>query len=72
MFTTAELFVARLTPMEKITLRAAQTEDRLHWLFDTMHRYEFDLPPDEAYETFKQAVKILHVDFAAASITKGF
>lgn len=72
MFTTADLFVARLTPIEKITLRMASTEDRLHWLFHSMHRYEFALSADEAYETFKQAVKILHADFAKASLTTGF
>lgn len=72
MFTTADVFVGRLTPIEKITLRGASTEDRLHWLFHAMHRYEFALPEDQAYETFKQAIKILHEDFAVASLTTGF
>jgi hypothetical protein len=71
MFTTAAAFVDRLSAIEKITIRAANTEDRLDWLFNVMHRYEFALPADEARQTFNSAVKILHDDFVAASLTTG-
>lgn len=71
MFTTATAFVERLSSIEKITIRAACTEERLDWLFSVMHRYEFALPADEARREFNAAVKILREDFAAASLTPG-
>ncbi len=72
MFKSAEIFVGRLSEVEKIRLRASATEDRTRWLFDTVHRYEFDLPEDAAWAEFKAALQLVQEKFKADSRQLGF
>ena len=72
MFKTAEAFVARLNEVEKSTIREAKTNERLDWIFQNKHKYEFLLSPTKALNTFLEAVALINAHYATASQYNGF
>lgn len=71
MFKTAEHFVARLTEVEKMSIRRAN-EDQMHWLFYNMHQHEFDLDSPESLLTFLSTKSIIDQNFADISAQPHF
>lgn len=67
MFKTADLFVARLTEIEKIRIRAVKTIDELEHVFQTKHSFEFDLPLENARIEFMKAVDAIRAQFTVGS-----
>lgn len=67
MYKTVELFVARLTEVEKIIIRHATSEDRMNYLFYANHAFEIDLKPEAGLKLFYKAREILMADFIKAS-----
>jgi len=72
MFTSAAPFFARLTEVEKCTIRGAQTIDRLNYLFDVKHRFEFDLKVAEARKAFIETVDLIRDEFTSKGHETGF
>lgn len=72
MYKTADLFVARLTEVEKIRIRAVNTIDELEHMFQTKHSFEFDLSLEKARVEFLKAVDIIRAAFTRQSAETEF
>lgn len=71
MFTTPEALIARLTPVEKIKIRAAST-DALDWMYRAMHQYEIALDETAGLAMMQQVQQQLCATFAIDSARPGF
>lgn len=72
MFTEATTFARRLSEVEKITVRAADTEDRISHLFSVVHRHEINLDDTAGRAMFVEAKRFLDTQFATESANTGF
>ena len=72
MFTSSAPFFARLSEVEKCAIRGAQTQERLEYLFDVKHRFEFDLSATEAHAVFIDAVNLVRDEYTSKGTETGF
>lgn len=71
MYTTIDGLANRLSEVEKIKIRGANSAS-LEWLFYNIFQYEIDLPTDQALEMFKKVQVNLIEKFTENSKTTGF
>lgn len=60
MFNTAELFVSRLTEVEKLELRNA-SEDKIDWLYYNMYRHELVGSIPEGLKMVRDALVLINI-----------
>ena len=72
MFTSGKAFFGRLTEVEKMRVRAAQTPDRLAYIFDAHHRYEFGGTLLAAQKAFMEAVNLVREEFTSKGTEEAF
>lgn len=72
MFTTAAALVSRLSESEKIAIRMAATEDRVHYLFFKMHRHEIRANDAEGWVIFQEVKQLVDAAFKADSLNPPF
>lgn len=72
MFSSAKIFVARLTEVEKAAIRGATNPDRLDWLFQARHRHELVGTDKAARKIFDEAVASVLSAFTENSQSDSF
>ncbi len=72
MFTSGKAFFGRLSEVEKMRVRAAQTPERLAYIFDVHHRFEFGGTLLSAQKAFMEAVNMIREEFTAKSQETAF